>query len=120
MTPRQEMRVLVGLLVQPLVAGVAAFLFFPVLDALNRTSGRYSGGSGWVQAGGSVAFGAGMVAVFVVVFGALPAIAWVGRRRPATLRVSLLAGALLGNLPAATIAVLATINGGWAAPWPGR
>ena len=127
MTPRQEMRVLVGLVMQPLVAAAAAFVLFPALDytarALDytdRAAGvhyvRYSSSGGAV----SVAFGAALAAVFVVVFGALPAIGWVSRRRPITLGASLVAGALLGNLPGVVILLLAWINNAWASDAGGR
>ena len=112
------MRVLVGLVMQPLVAAAAAFLLFPALeytgravDYTDRVGGvhhvRYSSGGA-----ASVAFGAALAAVFVVVFGALPAIGWISRRRPITLAASLIAGAVLGNLPVACILLLATVNGG--------
>ena len=63
MTPKAEMRVLVGLVVQPFVAFAAASLAFP----------------------GPVALGAAVAAVFVVMVGALPAIAWLSREATANL-----------------------------------
>ena len=114
------MRVLVGLVMQPLVAAAAALALFPVLeytgravDYTDRVGGvhhvRYSSGGA-----ASVAFGAALAAVFVVVFGALPAIGWVTRRRPITLAASLIAGAVLGNLPGVVILFLTWLNDAWA------
>lgn len=76
MTPKAEMRVLVGLVVQPFVAFAGASVVFP----------------------GPAALGAAVAAVFVVIVGALPAIAWLSRRGPITLGKALISGALLGNL----------------------
>jgi hypothetical protein len=89
MTPKAEMRVLVGLVVQPFVAFAAASLVFP----------------------GPAALGAALGAVFVVIVGALPAIAWLSRRGPITLGKALIAGALLGNLPIVVILLLAALTG---------
>ena len=111
MTPRHELRVLFGLLAQPFVAASMAFVLFPALDYTARATGLYSGRVS-DDAAASVAFGAALAAVFVVVFGALPALGWVSRRGPITLRASVIAGALLGNLPAAVILVLAAMHGG--------
>jgi hypothetical protein len=118
MTPTQEMRVLIGLVTQPLVAAVAAFVLFPALDYTAEIAGVYQGrASDPTGAAMSVAFGAALASVFVVVFGALPAIGWLSRRRPITLAASLIAGAVLGNLPSAFILLLATLNG--EGPWSG-
>ena len=119
MTRAQEMRILIGLVAQPLVAGAAAFLLFPALDYTAAAAGVYQGRlSDPTGAARSVAVGAALAAVFVVVFGALPAIAWLSRRRPITLTDSLIAGGLLGNAPAAFIFVLATLNGSWSSGPP--
>jgi hypothetical protein len=116
MTPREEMRVLVGLAAQPLVTAAAAFLLFPVLDYNTRALGLARGRYDAMAAAVSVAFGAAFAAVFVTPLVALPCIAWARRRGPLTLGKSLVGGALLGNVPAAAIVVLASINGGWAQP----
>jgi len=89
MTPKTEMRVLVGLVVQPFVAFAAASVAFP----------------------GPVALGAAVAAVFVVIVGALPAIAWLSRRGPISLGKALITGALLGNLPIVVILLLAALTG---------
>ena len=94
MTPKAEMRVLVGLVVQPFVAFAAASLVFP----------------------GPVALGAALGAVFVVIVGALPAIAWLSRRGPITLAKALVSGALLGNLPMVVILLLSALTGNLRVP----
>jgi hypothetical protein len=88
MTAKAEMRVLVGLVVQPFVAFAAASVAFP----------------------GPVALGAAVAAVFVVIVGALPAIAWLSRRGPITLGKALISGALLGNLPIVVILLVAALT----------
>jgi len=94
MTPKAEMRVLVGLVVQPFVAFAAASVAFP----------------------GPVALGAAVAAVFVVIVGAIPVIAWLARRGPVTLGKALISGALLGNLPIVVILVLAALTGNLRGP----
>ena len=89
MTPKAEMRVLVGLVVQPFVAFAAASVAVP----------------------GPVALGAAVTAVVVVIVGALPAITWLSRRGPITLGKALVSGALLGNLPLVAILLLAALTG---------
>ena len=119
MSPKQELRVLVGLLVQPLVAVAAAFALFPALDYTAAAAGIYQGRlSDPAAAAASVAAGAGIASVFVLVFGALPAIGWLAARRPITLGASLIAGAALGNVPPMVILALAASNRAIAwAPW---
>ena len=111
------MRVLLGLLAQPVVAGAAAFMLFPALDYTASAAGIYHGRlPDPVGAAISIALGAALAAVFVVVFGALPAIGWVSQRRPLTLTSSVVAGALLGNLPLVVILLLVAVNGGGRLP----
>ena len=116
MHPTQQMRVLIGLAAQPLVAAAAAFVLFPWLDRTAAAAGVYQGrASDPMGAAVSIAAGAAMMAVFVVVFGALPVIAWLAPRRPITLPSALIGGALLGNAPAAVILLLAAVNHAFAA-----
>lgn len=104
------MRVLAGLLVQPAVAGAAAFVLFPLLDYTNRALGLYFGQLDYVRAARSVALGAAVAAVFVTLLGALPAIAWLANR-PVTLSRTLTAGGVLGNAPAALLLLLIGLHG---------
>ena len=94
MTPKAEMRVLAGLVVQPFVAFAAASVAAP----------------------GPAALAAAVAAVFVVIVGALPAIAWLSRRGPITLGAALISGALLGNLPMVVILLLAALTGNLRVP----
>ena len=96
MTPKDEMRVLAGLVVQPVVAGFAAYFLFPFLD--DRIEGALP-----------VAMAAGLSAVFVTLLGALPAIAWFSRA-PVTLSKTLTAGAVLGNSPVAVLMLLIALH----------
>ena len=117
MTPGQEMRVLIGLTAQPFVAAAAAFVLFPALDYTAAAAGVYYGrASDPIGAARSIAFAAGFASIFVVIFGALPAIAWLSRRHPLTLARSTIAGALLGNAPGVFILLLAAVNS--AGAWP--
>ena len=115
LTPKQEMRVLFGLFVQPFAAAATAFLLFPALNYGARPGGIYQSRTS-ADAPLSLAGAAALAAVFVVVFAALPAIDWMSRRRPLTLPASLVAGTLLGNIPAAVILLLVAVNGGGALP----
>jgi hypothetical protein len=112
MTPKAEMRVLVGLVVQPFVAFAAAFVAFPAMayaqGLFDPDRGSYAGS---FDGAGPVALGAALAAVFVVIVGAVPAIAWLSRRGPLTLGKALISGALLGSLPAVVILLLAALTG---------
>jgi hypothetical protein len=58
----------------------------------------------------SLAMAAGLMAVFVTIFGAVPLVAWSIRRGRVSLRQALVAGAALGNAPAAVLFVLVIIH----------
>jgi hypothetical protein len=100
------MRVLVGFAIQPFVAACAAFVLFPAVDLMGRAlhAGRLGNPVG---AAVSLAAGAGLVAVFVTILGALPAFAWLLRRGPITRTKVLAGGALLGNAPLIVVFILA-------------
>jgi len=112
MTPKAEMRVLVGLVIQPFVAFAAGSVAFPAMayvrGVLDPDRGPYAvtyGGAG------AAALGAAMAAPFVVIFGALPAIAWLSRRGSLTPGKVLISGALLGTMPIVVLLLLAALNG---------
>ena len=112
MTPKAEMRVLVGLVIQPFVAFAVGSVAFPAMTYVRGMLDPDRGSQGVAYGGaGAAALGAAMAAPFVVIFGALPAIAWLSRRGPLTLGKSLISGALLGNLPMVVILLLAALNG---------
>ena len=93
------MRLFVGLAVQPFLTAAAAFVSFPLL--LDRSGRTLAGGfpADAADAAVSVAFGVGIVAVFVTVAGVLPAVVWILKRRPITLTLASLFGLAFGNLP---------------------
>jgi hypothetical protein len=101
------MRLLVGLALQPFLAAGVAFVSFPLL--LDRSGRSLAGGfpADATDAAASVAFGVGIVAVFVTVVGVLPAVVWILKRRPITLPLALLFGLAFGNLPVVLGRVLA-------------
>ena len=116
MTAKQEMRVLVALVLQPLVAAAAAYVLFPALDATANAAGVYRGrATDPAGAAFAIALGAAFAAVPVIILGALPAIAWLSRRGPLTLAKAVWSGAVLGNAPAGVILLLATLHGDAAA-----
>jgi hypothetical protein len=115
MTAKQEMRVLVALIVQPLVAAAAAFALFPALDATANAAGVYRARVSDPTGAIAIALATGLAAVPVIVLGALPTIAWLSRRGPLTLAKAVGSGAVLGNAPAAVILLLAALNGDAAA-----
>jgi hypothetical protein len=106
------MRVLVGLVVQPFVAFAAAAVAFPAMTYARGMFDPDRGShAGSFEGAGSVALGAALAAVLVAIVGALPAIAWLSRRGPLTLGKALVSGAVLGNLPAVVILLLAALTG---------
>ena len=104
----QEMRVLVGVVVQPFVAGALAFAAFPLL---------FVGQDGQTLAGGyapdatgaalSVALGAGLVAGLVALVAVLPTAFWVMKRRSPSLAETLMFGIGFGILPYVLLAIAA-------------
>ena len=103
------MRVFAGLLIQPPVSAIAAFLLFPylLLDSDGRTiRGGYP--ADVTDAAASVALGAGMIAGALMVV-LLPVVFWLASRprpRP-SLPTMLLIGVGLGNLPYVGMLILA-------------
>jgi hypothetical protein len=90
----------VAVMAQPLLAGVLAFLLFPLL-LLDRSGRTLAGGfpADVSDAAMSVAIAVGMLAFVVTLAGALPAAVWLTRRRHVSLREAALYGLLFGNLP---------------------
>ena len=107
---REEMRIFLGFLVQPLVAALCGFLAFLVLlDDGQEFAPSNSSLSGSVWAARAFGLAAGIYAFFVAPLAALPLFVWLRRRGPITLATTLVSGAVLGNLLtiiAATIAAL--------------
>ena len=101
----EEMRIFLGLLVQPFVAAGLTFITFPLMERSGRAI--YGGGkiSNVTQAAVADALAVSIAAFFVTLFAAFPAAVWVLKRYPLTLWRALLSGVLLGNIPS----VLGTI-----------
>jgi hypothetical protein len=104
----EEMRVLGGAVLQPLVAGVLAFASFELL-LLDRQGQTLAGGypGDVTDSALSVAIGASIVAGLITVLGALPTAVFLMKRRYVTLTKTLLFGLGFGNLPYFLIAVFA-------------
>jgi hypothetical protein len=102
-SPDQDLRLFAGLAVQPFAAAALGFLAFP-LFAANQ------GGAFSADAALSLAVGAGIVALMVTVFVAMPLALWYSRRGWPTLKQVLLFGVALGNLPVVVIGVLANLS----------
>ena len=97
-----ELRVLLGLAVQPFVTALLAFSTFPVIDYTGRA--LYIGRpSDPFDAAMSFAVGVGLVGLIVTIFGALPSLLWLLKRGPVSRRQVLISGAVLGNIPSALI-----------------
>jgi hypothetical protein len=104
---RQQRWVLVGLIVQPVVAALFGFVTWPIFDATRIPP---SGTSSRGPIGMAVWFALNMswVSLFVAFCAALPLLYWLRGRGPITFRKTLVSGALLGNLPNAFVLMLIT------------
>jgi hypothetical protein len=109
MSHRQEMRVFVAFLVQPLVAALCGFLAFPIVEVTGRPLyGGYATDVG--EAALAFGLGTGLVGLFVALLAALPLFVWLRRRGPITLKKTLISGALLGNVLTVVVVVLAVLG----------
>jgi hypothetical protein len=106
LTAAEEMRLCAGFVVQPFVAGVAAFAGFPFL-MLGRAESWFFYPTREAIA---VALGTFMLAIGVTLVVAVPAALWVVKRRAVTFRRALLYGLAIGNLPFAIGAVLSGLQ----------
>lgn len=100
MNPPNEMRVLIGLALQPFVAAAVAAIASPffLLDGDGQT---LAGGApaNPVGAAVSIGIGSGVVALFVAVVLGFPAALWLTRGRGISLFGALAVGIALGNVP---------------------
>ena len=105
LSPDAEKRLMRGLAVQPFLTALLGFIFFPGW-AHQRTIDADA-----VQA--AIAFGVlvGMVGTFITVCAAYPAVLWLLKRDAVTLPRTLIAGTLLGNIPAAIAVIAASVSG---------
>jgi hypothetical protein len=106
LTASEEMRLFLGLVIQPLLASSLAFLGFPVF-LLDQEGRSLAGGfpANPTDAALSVALGVGVVAVFVTVVGVWPTAVWLTKRHAVPLKEALVFGLAFGNLPYALLAV---------------
>src|SRR5689334_21524487 len=88
-----------GLAIQPFLAAIVAFFAFPVF-LLDRNGETLAGGHPYdsTDAAASVAFGTGLVALFMTIAAVLPTALWLTRRFQLSLRDALLFGLGFGNL----------------------
>ena len=100
-SPRPDLRLVIGFLLTPVAAAVAAFAAFALPGAFGDLP--IANPVGMAAGMGLIA---GVFAVLVTVFCAVPALLWLLRRGPVSLGQVLGAGALLGNLPLAATSVL--------------
>jgi hypothetical protein len=101
-SPADEMRLFAAFAVQPFVAALMAFAAFPVVDYTGRS--LYGGRPiDPADAALSFAFGTGVVALLVTIFAAFPLVMWLLTRGPLARAQTLIAGGILGNLPAIVI-----------------
>jgi hypothetical protein len=91
------MRLFLGYLAQPVLAGVLTVLVFPLLDAARTDGGR---SADVFDAAASVGFAAAIAAAVIGLL-ALPVAVWMVKRTTVTLGQALVCGAAFGNLPAA-------------------
>jgi len=110
LSPRAELRLVAGFFVVPPSIAALTFLGYLAIWDIGGPGALGSVPFDPVDSALSLATGVGVIAVVVTVFGAVPIVAWLNRRRALTLRTLLLVGAILGNLPFILIvlAVLAT------------
>ena len=100
LSPSEEMKVFVGVVVQPLVAALLGLITFPIFF-LDRNGHTLAGGVPADVMGFTFAMAmvVGVVALGITVIGALPAAVWLMKRRRISLQEALLAGLGFGNLP---------------------
>jgi hypothetical protein len=104
MPPRDELRVFVAFLVQPLVAALFGLVTFPIVEKTGRP--LYCQTSDSLREAAAFGFGMGLVGLLVTVFAAAPLFAWLRRLDRITVGTTLKSGALLGNLPLGVALVL--------------
>lgn len=103
LTAAEEMRLCVGFVAQPFVAGVVAFVSFPFLMLGRAQSGTDD------QTGAAVSVGLGtfVLAIGVTLVVVVPTAIWVLKRRALTFKRALLCGLAIGNVPVAIGGALA-------------
>jgi hypothetical protein len=109
LSPRQQRWVLVGLIVQPVVAALFGFVTWPILE-VTRLPPHAKFTRDTLGNSVAVAFHMFFVGFFVAFCAALPLFLWLRSRGPITFRKTLVSGALLGNLPIAFVLLLTALR----------
>lgn len=106
-SPAAGVRVVAALCAQPFVAAALAFASFPLVERTGRPLYRGIPVDA-LDAAGSFAAGVAIVAFFVTLFGALPAVLWLTWRcSPFSITKVLLSGLALGNVPVVLLSLVA-------------
>jgi hypothetical protein len=98
LTPREGLRILAGIAIQPFLAAIVVFVGIRVLG-LDPSGATLDGSSDATDVGISVAIAAGLVAVLVSLVAALPTAIWLARRRAVSFAEAVRFGLIFGNLP---------------------
>jgi hypothetical protein len=106
LTAAEEMRLCLGFIVQPFVAGVVAFVAFPLLILGRAGDGIDDPGRAAISVGlGTFMFATGVTLVVVA-----PTAIWVVKRQVLTFKRALLFGFAIGNLPVVIGGVIAALQ----------
>jgi flagellar biogenesis protein FliO len=106
---REEMRIFLGLLIQPIVAAVLGFITFPLLEWSHPLLQSDVSVSGSIQPAIAEGIAVSMAASLVTLLAAFPAAVWVLKRYQFTLGRAVMSGLVLGNLiPAIAIVLCAS------------
>lgn len=109
LSPREQRWVLVGLIVQPVVAALFGFVTWPILEATGIPyKGKFTRDT--IGMAVAVAFQMGVAGFFVAFGGALPLFLWLRSRGPITARKTLVSGVLLAQLPGAFVLLLTILR----------
>ena len=109
LSPREQRWVLVGLIVQPVVAALFGFVTWPIVEATRLPPhGKFTRDTTGMAL--AVAFNMGVIGFFVAFCAALPLFLWLRSRGPITARKTLVSGALLAHLPNAFVLLLVAVR----------
>jgi hypothetical protein len=116
-----QVRLIIGFVIQPFTAAALGFMIFPLVDWSARA--LHGGQSIRGAFHGAIAFAlaVGIAAFLVTVCGVVPIVLMCLERGPLTRKQVLLLGAALGNAPGAIVVLLALITGnvsGASSSWP--
>jgi hypothetical protein len=113
-TPRDEVRLVGGFFLMPIVAGIVGVALFPAIlltgDWLRSTGTFTAPPARYAPPSAAIGFGLGvaMIAVVVTAFGAIPAVSQLKKAGTLSLRRLVVTGAVLGNVPLVLIVLVST------------